>query len=356
MPTSPRAQRTDFSLDIAGRYICNGLDEAMASLGPGARPFDLIVLGGGSFGAALAEQLFANDQAQVHRILVLEGGPLALPEHVQNMPLQGLGVPPATSIAQLRSEGLDGQPREEVWGLPWHSSAPFPGLAYCLAGRSLYFGGWSPQLLDEEMPTAADAPSGWPQAVVDDLNDRYFAESAAHIGTEETNDFISGPLQNALRQALYDGINNGAITEAIPLGALPDHPVLRKNPDADETTLRQLLGNPAGTSGLSVQELRNLLKLEAPLAVQGQTLPGFFPFNKFSSIPLLMKAARSAQAEADNDDGRKRLMAVPNCHVNHLQVQSGRVVAVDTNQGRVPVRPTARSSSRSEPLRAPDWL
>jgi choline dehydrogenase-like flavoprotein len=337
MPTSPRAQRTDFSLDIAGRYTCNGLDEALASLGPGARPFDLIVVGGGSFGAALAQQLFANDQAQVHRILVLEGGPLALPEHVQNMPLQGLGVPPATSIAQLRSQGLDGQPRAEVWGLAWHSSTPFPGLAYCLAGRSLFFGGWSPQLLDDEMPTAANAPSRWPQAVVNDLNNRYFAESAAQIGTEETNDFIIGPLQNALRQALYDGINNGAITEAIPLANLPDHPVLRSNPGANAARLRELLGNPPGTGGVSVQELRNLLKLEAPLAVQGQTLPGFFPFNKFSSIPLLMKAARSAQAEANNNDARKRLMAVPNCHVNGLQVQGGRVVAVDTNQGPVPV-------------------
>jgi len=246
MPTSPRAQRTDFSLDIAGRYTCNGLDEALASVGSGGRPFDLIVVGGGSFGAALAQQLFANDQAQVHRILVLEGGPLALPEHVQNMPLQGLGVPPATSIAQLRSQGLDGQPRAEVWGLAWHSSTPFPGLAYCLAGRSLYFGGWSPQLLDDEMPTAVNAPSRWPQAVVNDLNNRYFAESATQIGTEETNDFIFGPLQNALRQALYDGINNGVITEAIPLGNLPDHPVLRNNPGANAARLRELLrdGSP----------------------------------------------------------------------------------------------------------------
>jgi choline dehydrogenase-like flavoprotein len=342
MPTSPRAQRTDFSLDIAGRYTCNGLDEALASLGPGARPFDLIVIGGGSFGAALAQQLFANDQAQVHRILVLEGGPLALPEHVQNMPLQGLGVPPATSIAQLRSQGLDGQPRAEVWGLAWHSSTPFPGLAYCLAGRSLYFGGWSPQLLDDEMPTAANAPSRWPQAVVNDLNNRYFAESAAQIGTEETNDFIFGPLQNALRQALYDGINNGVITEAIPLGNLPNHPVLRKNPGANAARLRELLGNPPGAAGLGVQALRDLLKLEAPLAVQGQTLPGFFPFNKFSSIPLLMKAARSAQAEANNNDARKRLMAVPNCHVNRLQLQGGRVVAVDTNQGTVALPPNGK--------------
>jgi choline dehydrogenase-like flavoprotein len=334
VPTSPQARTTDFSVDVIGRYTCNGLDEAMASVARGGRPFDLIVVGGGSFGAALAQELFANDQAQVHRILVLEGGPLALPEHVQNMPLQWQGVPPgATSIAELRNLGLDQQPRAEVWGLAWHSSTRFPGLAYCLGGRSLFFGGWSPQLLNDELPTAANAPSPWPQAVVNDLNNRYFAESAAQIGTEETNDFISGSLQNALRQALFTGINNNAIADAITLGNLPDHPVLRTNPNLSATRLRDLLGNPAGTGGLSVQELKNLLKLEAPLAVQGQTLPGFFPFNKFSSFPLLMKAARAAQNEA-NDDTRKRLVVVPNCHVTGLQVQGGRVVAVNTNVGQ----------------------
>ena len=345
MPTSPQAQPTDFSVDVIGRYTCNGLDEAMASVARGGRPFDLIVIGGGSFGAALAQELLANDQAQIHRILVLEGGPLALPEHVQNLPLQWQGVPPgATTIAELRSLGLDQRPRAEVWGLPWHSSTRFPGLAYCLGGRSLFFGGWSPQLLNEEMPTAANAPNPWPQAVVDDLNNRYFAESAEQIGTEETNDFVSGPLQNALRQALFNGINNNAITDAIALGNLPDHPVLRTNPNPTATRLRELLGSPAGTGGLSVQELKNLLKLEAPLAVQGQTLPGFFPFNKFSSFPLLMKAARAAQNEA-NDDTRKRLMVVPNCHVTRLQVQGGRVVAVETNQtnvGPVPVPANAK--------------
>jgi choline dehydrogenase-like flavoprotein len=337
MPTTPRAQRTDFSVDIPGRYTCNGLDEALASVGAGGRPFDLIVVGGGSFGGALAQQLFANDQAQVRRILVLEGGPMALPEHVQNMPLQWLGVPPpATSIAELRSQGLDGQPRAEVWGLAWHSSTQFPGLAYCLGGRSLFFGGWSPQLLNEEMPTAAGAPNPWPAAVVNDLNGRYFAESARQIGTEETNDFVFGVLQNALRQVLYDGINNGDITDASPLANLPDHPVVRANPGASPARLRQLLGNPPGAGGLSVPELQNLLKLEAPLAVQGQTLPGFFPFNKFSSLPLLMRAARTAQNEANND-ARKRLMVVPNCHVKRLVISSGRVIGIETNQDPQPI-------------------
>jgi choline dehydrogenase-like flavoprotein len=334
VPTDKSAQRTDFSLDVLGRYICNGLDEAMRSVGPGSRAFDLIVVGGGTFGAALAHQLFFNDEAQVHRVLVLEAGPWVLPDHVQNLPLPGFGVPPATSIAQLRSSGADGRPRAEVWGLPWHSSTPFPGLAYCLGGRSLYFGGWAPQPLAEELPT--DLESDWPAEAVRDLTERYFAESAESIGTEQTNDFVNGALQNALRRVLYEGLGHGSIADAMPLGALPDHAVLRAQPDASVELLRALLGDPPRVGDLSGQDLRNLLKLEAPLAVQSQALSGLFPSNKYSSVPLLMRAARAAQAETDQD-ARKRLMVVPHCHVNRLQVHGDRVVGVDTNQGFVSV-------------------
>lgn len=49
-----------------------------------------------------------------------------------------------------------------------------------------------------------------------------------------------------------------------------------------------------------------------------------------------MHAARAAQAEAGRDD-HKRLMVVPHCHVNRLQVQGDRVVGVETNQGVVPL-------------------
>jgi hypothetical protein len=56
--TQPDSQRTDFSLDVMGRYVCNGLDEALRSadntLRPEARPFEVIVIGGGSFGPVLA--------------------------------------------------------------------------------------------------------------------------------------------------------------------------------------------------------------------------------------------------------------------------------------------------------------
>jgi hypothetical protein len=82
MATSQTPQRTDFAVDVLGRYVCNGLDEALrsqdSSVRPDARPFDVVILGGGSFGITLAQHLFNTDTLRSHRILVLEGGPLVL--------------------------------------------------------------------------------------------------------------------------------------------------------------------------------------------------------------------------------------------------------------------------------------
>ena len=91
------------------------------------------------------------------RILVLDGGPFVLPEHVQNLPVLGLGA---------GDPRKDHQPQKEVWGLAWNTSDPvgFPGLAYCVGGRSVFWGGWSPRLLPSELPNSV-----WPQAVLDDM-------------------------------------------------------------------------------------------------------------------------------------------------------------------------------------------
>jgi choline dehydrogenase-like flavoprotein len=303
MATSPSPQFTDFSLDVLGRYVCNGLDEALHSadktalrsdgtIQADARPFDVIVIGGGSFGPAVAQHILNTDKAHSHRILVLEAGRLSLPEHLQNLPMI---------------------PEPPVWGLPWRSPINFPGLAYTLGGRSLFFGGWSPQLLDQEMPR-----DRWPSNVVDALNNQYFGQASEQIGTNLTNDFIFGSLHEALRQRLFDGINGNQVQDAVPLAALPLH---LDNVSPDQ---------------------KHLFKLEAPLAVQSSPVrSGFFPFNKFSTLPLLTAAARTAQNESAGDDVKKRLMIVPDCHVTRLvtTVSGGmtQVVEVLTSRGSVPV-------------------
>ena len=356
--TSSISQVTDFTRDSLGRYICNGLDEALKSAPQSAqnpigttrldaRDFDLIVLGGGTFGAALAEHMWFRDKARYHRILVLEAGPFLLAEHQQNLPITRLDVADKTSIQNLRNQGKYGwdKPQKEVWGLPWHSNQEFPGLAYCIGGRSLYWGGWSPELLDSEL-------AAWPPAVVTDLRNIYFKDASAQIGVTETNDFIFGELHSTLRGLLFKNI--GTVKDAIPLNAadLLDHPAVRYDNKNTAPQLAELLGILPGSPLPSVPNMKAELKLEAPLAVQGRPgHAGFFPMNKFSSVQMVMKAARQSYEESldafkNGDDVLKRLMIVPFCHVNRLQTTSDgaelRVSGVETNQGFIPVAPNAK--------------
>jgi hypothetical protein len=312
MPTTSTVQDTDFTHDVLGRYVCNGLDEALASAA--AHPFEVIVVGGGSFGPIFAQHFMYRDSTRARRILILEAGRFTLPEHVQNMPMLGLNVPGPTTVDP-------GAFRNEVWGLPWRTDVPqgFPGLAYAIGGRSLFFGGWSPRLLPSELPAA------WPAAVINDLNGPladgrpgYFGQAAEQIGTDVANDFITGPLHEALRAQLKQAIDAGKVADAIPLAQLP-------------VTLNDV---PNAQADLS--------KLEAPLAVQARPpRSGFFPFNKFSSAALAIEIARAAQGEAGGDDTRKRLMLVPDCHVIRLVTDGAgpirRVVAIETSRGTVPV-------------------
>src|SRR5215475_13248756 len=348
---------TTFTRDVLGRYVCNTFDEALVTIDANARaaaglpqrgdlrPFDFIIIGGGTFGAALAEHLWFRRTNRSERILVLDGGPFLLPEHVQNLPVIGLDA---------GSPRKDHLPQKEVWGLAWNSSDPvgFPGLAYCVGGRSVYWGGWSPRLLDSELPKNL-----WPKAVLDELTPKnlpdgrkgYFRQSSDQIGVTETNDFIFGDLHRAMRKQLFGGLTAGQVSDAMNLATLPDHPAVEyRDSPATLDDLAKLLGiDQLPSPPPPIQKLRDEAKLEAPLAVQGQSgHAGFFPFNKFSSVPLLIKATREAFAESGTDDARKHIMVVPNCHVIRLNsVADGtdwRVTEVVTNQGTIQVPPDGR--------------
>src|SRR6267143_5183992 len=142
-------QDTDFTLDVLGRYICNTWDEAVNN---GGVAFDAVVIGAGKFGAYCAEKIYRHANL---RVLVLDAGSYVVSEHVQNLAKIGLN---AGGAVQVAFNAQDPGPREVVWGSPWRSQAAFPGLAYCLGGRSLYWGGWSPRLTDADL-------KNWPENV-----------------------------------------------------------------------------------------------------------------------------------------------------------------------------------------------
>src|SRR3954470_3110022 len=159
------SESTSFTFDNMGRFLCNTLQEARESTGQSVggrtRDFDTIIIGGGTFGSVVAEHLFIADTTRSRRILVLEAGPFVLPEHVQNMPYMG------------------GAPDMRV---PWanHPALNYQGLIFAIGGRSLTWGGWSPELLDLEL-------AAWPGATRTDLRGNpppagYFASASRQIG------------------------------------------------------------------------------------------------------------------------------------------------------------------------------
>jgi choline dehydrogenase-like flavoprotein len=341
-------QQTAFTHDILGRYVYNTFSEAKQS-----GTFDIVIIGGGTFGLTLAQDLFERSRPLGpaikpgnYRILVLEGGPYTLPEHVQDIP--SLGAPsPGTTQADLTTlldspsaprllnsgnalpatrqelinSNLDKQAVFENWGMPWNSSIRFGGLAYCLGGRSLYFGGWSPRYLATEMETAPADPFKsafpWPQTLADDLNKRYFLEGAKQTGASTSNDYISGDMHTFFRKKLFNLYN--AIPNIVPLNELPDYVT-----EASEDQGQHIQDVKNGTIPPDYAGFLDSLRVDAPLAVQILSRPGFFPFNKFSSVPLAIDAARRAFGDANDKLGNtdKRFMIVTNCHVKGLRTRT----------------------------------
>nr|MBA3613577.1 GMC family oxidoreductase [Nitrospirales bacterium] len=260
-------QETTFSHDALGRHICNTWEEA--TVNPN---FDVVIIGAGMYGAYCAAKLYQASESLGLRILVLEAGALLTSEHVQNLTQVGLDV--ADPIFGHQDNGL---PRKIVWGLPWRGNQAFPGLAYCIGGKSLYWGGWSPRLTDADL-------AQWPAEVADYLRSIYETVEE-EIGVEPKADYINGPLCDALKNQI--------------MTALP------------------------GVTHLDSVD-------NAPLAVQGEPPePGLFSFDKYSSAPILISALRDAAAKSGINDAVRRLFMVPRAHVARLHTGDGRIVQIE---------------------------
>jgi choline dehydrogenase-like flavoprotein len=272
-------QETTFSIDVMGRYICNTWEEAVNN---GGTTFDAVVIGAGMFGGYCAEKIYRHANL---RVLVLDAGSFLVSEHVQNLSKIGLN---AGAAIQVAVNAQDPGARELVWGSPWRSQVPFPGLAYCLGGRSLYWGGWSPRL------TAADLAQ-WPNDVMKLFQDLptgggAYTQTEREIGVDPATDYISGPLYDELHKRM------DAVIKA--------------------------------PSGVPTIDSVNDHNTGAPLAVQAAPpASGLFSFDKYSSAPILTEAIREA---AGNPDWRRRLFLVPHAHVVKLHTSAGTVTQIET--------------------------
>jgi choline dehydrogenase-like flavoprotein len=295
--TSIDVQQTAFSYDVMGRYVCNSWSEIQASQGSGGFPFDAVVIGAGMFGGYCAEKLYRLGEPLALRVLVLEAGAFLLPSHIQNLP-QRLGGNVGGPLYNRKRDDSTGT-QNVVWGMPWISNELFPGLAYCIGGRSLFWGGWSPRL------TPADL-SSWPPQVASFLNgtdgtDGAYADTEKEIGAAPTTEYISGPLFDALLAAF-----NAA---------------------------------KAGVAAVSAIEA-------APLAVLGSPpSPGLFPFDKFSSGPFLIDAVRNDSAvNNSHGDISRRIFLMPRTQVLRLNLSGNTVTSLDLStdgqRQTVPIPPT----------------
>jgi len=270
-------QQTAFSYDILGRWACSTWQEVANN---GGDPFDVVVIGAGMFGGYIAEKLYRRGEGVGLRVLLLDAGSFLVPTHVQNLPRLALGAPTEQVV---NSNGSDPGPQSIVWGHPWHSNQDFPGMAYCIGGRSLYWGGWSPRLTPADLGARPADQVAWPADAASYLLANYDAVEI-EMGVKPTTDYISGSLFEKL-SARFAGVVGG---------------------------------------GQAVEE--------APLAVQGRSPEsGLFPFDKYSSAYLLFDAVREdiGKRWRNNIDAWRHLMILPRAQAVRLTTSGNRVDEIE---------------------------
>jgi choline dehydrogenase-like flavoprotein len=287
--TTVDVQQTEFSHDMLGRWVCSTWSEVINN---GGDPFDVIIIGAGMFGGYVADKLYRHGEDLGLRVLVLEAGSFLLPTHVQNLPRIGLNAPKERVVA---SNTQDLGPQNLVWGNPWHSNQAFPGLAYCIGGRSLFWGGWSPRMTAADFGTRPSTQATWPTDAVDYLLANYRAVEQ-EMGVFPTTDYISGKLYDGLRARFETVIGSGNLIWGAGQSTTEDDP------------------------------------LAAPLAVQGAAPEsGLFPFDKYSSAYLLFDAIREdiGRRWRDKIDAWRHLMLLPRTQVVNMTTSGNRVTEIE---------------------------
>ena len=310
----PDVQRATQSVDVWGRYICSTLDEAASSqVGNNyTMDYDAIVIGAGMYGAHCAEQLHRLGK----RVLVLEAGPFLLSQHNQNL---GNIAPYGPSGIGAGSAFISAEKQNEInnsliWGMPWRGNQQFVSTAFCVGGKSLFWGGWCPRITESALSnTLTDniggEGAGWPAETAEYLR-RNYRQSEIHLGVREL------PPQN------YS-----------PDMVACDCPVKSEKELEtdffDKGPLAERLKERAGELLEDTPKWNEFQVETAPVAVHSlPTAAGSFASNKYSSVPALAQAIRQDIAGKSAGTSDRNLVLVPNVRVRSLLVSGDRVVAM----------------------------
>lgn len=287
-------QATTFSIDGTARFVCNTWEEIQTA--KGSRGYDVVIIGSGMYGAYLASKLFEFGKElgpAAPRVVVLEAGPFLISEHIQNLTRVG-------ALESLVLEPLVGPNSQRIIKecSKYVLAGNFRDHARCVGGKSLFWGGWSPRLGENDL-RRPDSP--WPTEVVDYLFqtgvpdveccDGYpFIER--EIGVSESTDFIQEtPLYCKLlekAEAIFAHVNLG---------------------EDNETRLEK--------------------PTAPPVAVQGETpVSGLFSFDKYSSVTMLLNAIRRDIEQSNNNDQNRRLFLLPNANAVRILTERGLVTGV----------------------------
>jgi len=273
----PDVQRTSFSVDGMARFTCNTWEEILAAQTGGQ--FDVVIIGSGMYGAYTAAKLFELGRRMANRedaprILVLESGPFLITEHIQNMTRR------STALGSLVAEDLveSGQ----------SNTSSFVKHFRCVGGKSLFWGGWSPRYRSEDMTRVdEDGDRLWPEDVEAYLFQNGGQGGYAHIeqeiGVVPVQDFINGPLYEALKSRAEDVVSTNQV------------------PSLDDAT-------------------------PPPIAVQGEGPgSGLFSFDKYSSLPSLLDSLREDSELSEGSNANRKLFIVPYAEALKLETTNGRV-------------------------------
>jgi len=146
------------------------------------REFDYVVAGGGCVGTALTHTLL---RCRPHaRVLILEQGPVLIPEHIQNLPPRHRSLMDSSTAAPWRTSG----------DLDLASQVPY------LGGRASFWSGWTPR------PGHAQLRA-WPQEVVDEL-DLEWAHARRLLGVRTASSLGPrfGSLHDQLRHKVFRAV------------------------------------------------------------------------------------------------------------------------------------------------------